>query len=89
MSEFVRAFPHHGVEPICRVLSTEEHPIAPTSVRCALRRPTCGRRLEDDQLKPVIAAVFAGDYEVYGARKIKAVLAREHSLIIDRARVTR
>jgi hypothetical protein len=89
VSEFVRAFPHHGAEPICRVLSTEEHPIAPSSVRSSLRRPTCARRLEDDELKPVIAQVFVDNYEVYGARKIKATLKREHGLIVDRARVTR
>ena len=89
MSQFVAAFPHHGVEPICRVLSTEEHQIAPSSVRSALRRPTCGRRLHDEALKPTIAAIFVDNYEVYGARKIKAALKREHGLIVDRARVTR
>jgi putative transposase len=89
VSRFVTAYRHHGVEPICRVLSTEEHRIAPSSVRSALRRPTCAHRLEDDELKPVIAAIFADNYEVYGARKIKATLKREHGLIVDRARVTR
>jgi putative transposase len=89
VSRFVAAYRHHGVEPICRVLSTEKHPIAPSSVRSALRRPTCARRLEDDELKPTIAQIFADNYEVYGARKIKASLKREHGLIVDRARVTR
>ena len=89
MSQFVAAFPHHGVEPTCRVLSTEEHQSAPSSVRSALRRPTCARRLQDNELKPVIAAIFADNYEVYGSRKIKAVLRREHGLTVDRSRVTR
>lgn len=80
---------HHGVEPICRVLSTEEHQIAPSSVRSALARPRCARRLADDELKVLIAEIFVDNYEVYGARKIKAALKREHQLIVDRARVTR
>ncbi len=67
---------HHGVEPICRVLSTEEHQIAPSSVRSALARPRCARRLADDELKVLIAEVFVDNYEVYGARKIKAALKR-------------
>ena len=89
MSEFVAAHRHHGVEPICRVLSTEEHQIAPSSVRSALARPRCARRLADDELKVLIAEIFVDNYEVYGARKIKAALKRGHGLIVDRARVTR
>jgi putative transposase len=85
----VAAHRHHGVVPICRVLSTEEHQIAPSSVRSALARPTCARRLADDELKPKVAQIFADNYEVYGARKIKASLKREHDAIVDRARVTR
>ena len=80
---------HHGVEPICRVLSTEDHQIAPSSVRYALARPSCARRLEDDELMVLIAQIFVDNYEVYGARKIKAALKREHRVVIDRARVTR
>jgi transposase InsO family protein len=38
---------HHGVVPICRFLSTEEHQIAPSSVQSALGRPTCARRVVD------------------------------------------
>ena len=80
---------HHGVEPICRVLSTEEHRIAPSSVRSALARPACARRGQDDELKVAIAVIFGDNYEVYGARKIKATLKREHDVVVDRARVTR
>ena len=48
----------------------------------------CARRLADDELKPKVAQIFADNYEVYGARKIKASLKREHDAIVDRARVT-
>jgi putative transposase len=40
-------------------------------------------------LKPLIAELHAANYGVYGARKIKAALAREHEQIVDRARVGR
>ena len=89
MSEFVAAHRHHGVEPICRVLSTGEHQIAPSSVRSSLARPRCARRLADDELKVLIAGIFVDNYEVYGARKIKAALKREHGIAVDRTRVTR
>ena len=49
VSRFATAHRHHGVEPICRVLSTEEHSIVPSSVRSALARPTCARRLAAQQ----------------------------------------
>ena len=48
----------------------------------------CGRSTEvvldvcaDDELKVLIAAIFVDNYEVYGARKIKAALNAEHGLI--------
>ena len=80
---------HHGVEPICRVLSTGEHQIAPSSVRSSIARPRCARRLADDELQVLIAGIFVDNYEVYGARKIKAALKREHGIAVDRTRVTR
>lgn len=89
VSEFVAAHRHHGVVPICRVLSTEEHQIAPSSVRSALVRPTCARRLADDELKTTIAQIFTDNYEVCGARKIQVSLTPEHDVIVDRGRVTR
>jgi putative transposase len=58
-------------------------------MRSALARPPGPRQLADDALKPLIAELHATNYGVYGARKIKAALAREHHLVVDRARVTR
>lgn len=78
------AHPCHGVEPVCRVLQ-----VAPSAVRSALCRPPGRRRLADEALKAKIAELHAANYAVYGARKIKAALAREHGEIVDRARVTR
>ena len=71
-----------GVVPICRVLQ-----VAPSAVRSALSRPPGPRQLADEALKPLIAELHAANYGVYGARKIKAALAREHEQIVDRARV--
>lgn len=78
------AHPRHGVEPVCRVLR-----VAPSAVRSALSRPPGPRRLADEVLKPKIAELHAANYSVYGARKIKAALARVHGDIVDRARVAR
>jgi putative transposase len=80
----VAAYPHHGVEPTCRALQ-----VAPSAVRSSLTRPPGPRQLADEALKPLIAELHAANYGVYGARKIKAALAREHEQIVDRARVGR
>lgn len=78
------AYPRHGVEPVWRVLQ-----VAPSAVRSALRRPPGPRRLADEALKPKIVELHAANYSVYGARKIKAALARVHGDVVDRTRVTR
>ena len=78
------AYPHHGVEPVCRVLQ-----VAPSAVRSALARPVCARRLADETLKPLISAIFEANYRVYGRRKIKAALARQHGLVVDKDRISR
>ena len=85
MTAFVAAHrDQFGVVPICRVLQ-----VAPSAVRSALARPPGPRQLADEALKPLIAELHAANYGVYGARKIKAALAREHNVVVDRARVTR
>lgn len=73
-----------GLEPICRVLQ-----VAPSAVRSALARPISARDLADEALKPKIAQVFEDNYRVYGRRKIKAALAREYGLVVDRDRLGR
>jgi putative transposase len=71
------------------VLSTEAHQVVPSSVRSCLARGDSARRVDDEALKPTIRDIFDANYGVYGARKIKAVLARDHDRVVDRARVTR
>jgi putative transposase len=80
---------HHGVVPICRVLSTPEHPIAPSSVRSVMARPVCARRVADDTIKPKLLEVFDANYRVYGRRKMKAALQREHGINLDKDRIAR
>ena len=75
--------------PICRVLSTPEHQIAPSAVRSALARPVTARQLADEALKPLILALFEANYRVYGRRKMKAALRREHGLVVDKDRIGR
>ncbi len=62
-----------GFEPICRVLQ-----ISPSTVRSALARPRCDRKIADEVLKIRIKQIFDENYQVYGVRKIRAVLAREN-----------
>jgi putative transposase len=80
----VAAYRHHGVVPICRVLQ-----VAPSAVRSALARPATARQIADEALKVVILEVFNANYRVYGRRKMKAALRREHSLVIDKDRIAR
>ena len=62
-----------GFEPICRALE-----ISPSTVRSAIARPTCARRLADEVLKVRIREIWDENYQVYGIRKIRAMLNREH-----------
>ena len=80
---------HHGVVPTCRVLSTAEHQIAPSAVRSAMARPVCARRQADDAVKPLLLEVFNANYRVYGRRKMKAALRREHHINLDKDRIAR
>ena len=75
---------HHGVVPICTVLQ-----VAPCAVRSAMSRPVCARRLADDAIKPVLLDVFNANYGVYGRRKMKAAMRREHGINLDKDRIAR
>lgn len=75
---------HHGVVPICRVLQ-----VAPSAVRSAMSRPVCARRVTDDAVKPKLLEVFNANYQVYGRRKMKAALRREHGINLDKDRIAR
>ena len=57
-------------------------------MRCALRRPPAPRRIADEVLKTKVRRIFDDNYQVYGCRKIRAVLAREQ-VIVDKDRVAR
>jgi len=54
-----------GVEPICAVLR-----IAPSTYYAARRRPPSSRKLRDEELKPLIKAVYEKNLSVYGADKV-------------------
>ena len=75
---------HFGVTQICRVLEVNV-----ASVRSALARPITARQLADEALKPLIAELFNANYRVYGRRKIKAALRREHGMVVDKDRIAR
>jgi len=69
-----------GVEPICREL-----PIASSTYYDAKSRPPSARAVRDKELKSEIQRVHAGNFGVYGARKVWRQLKREG---IDVARCT-
>ena len=61
-----------GVEPICALL-----PIAPSTYYAARQRPPSARALRDEELTPEVQRVYAANYRVYGARKVRRQLRRE------------
>jgi putative transposase len=69
-----RAF---GVEPICRVLSEHDCPIAPSTYYAVKARPTCDRVIRDAELLALIRRLHEQNYGVYGARKVWRQLHRE------------
>lgn len=79
-----------GVESICQVLTAQDLPIAPATYYAAKSRPPSPRAVRDEALKPIIAAVHAENYSVYGARKMQAALRRhEQPVIIGRDQTAR
>lgn len=54
-----------------------------------MRRPVCARRRFDDEVKPVLLALFNDNHQVYGRRKMKAALRREHGIVVDKDRIAR
>ena len=61
-----------GVEPICQVLE-----VAPSTYYAARSRPPSARAIRDEELKLEIVRVHAGNFAVYGARKVWRQLGRE------------
>jgi putative transposase len=54
-----------------------------------MSRPVCARRLADEAVKPKLLEVFNANYRVYGRRKMKAALRREHGINLDQDRIAR
>ena len=77
-----------GVESICRVLCEHGWQIAPATYYAAKTRPPSARAVRDAQLKRAIAGVHAGNYGVYGVRKVHAELRRV-GVEVGRDRVAR
>jgi putative transposase len=65
-----------GVEPVCRALA-----IAPSSDYAARSRPPSARSVRDAELKADIGRIHAGNYAVYGARKLWRALRREGTVV--------
>jgi putative transposase len=72
-----------GVEPICQVLE-----VAPSTYYAAKSRPPSARAARDAEIKPSISRVHAGNFAVYGARKVWRQLTRE-GVEVGRDRVAR
>ena len=66
----------HGVEPICRALE-----IAPSTYYSAKSRPVSARALRDAVMIPILVALWAANYRVYGAHKLwKAARRAGHGI---------
>jgi putative transposase len=77
-----------GVEPICRVLSGSGVKIAPSTYYAARGRQPSARAVRDQELLARIEQVHAGNYGVYGARKVWHQLERE-GVVVARCTVER
>ena len=66
-----------GVEPICRVLQAHGMQIAPSGYRAAKARPASARQVRDGEVLTRIRGIHAGNYGVYGARKVWHELHRQ------------
>ncbi|RNL54338.1 hypothetical protein D7003_11555 [Arthrobacter oryzae] len=62
----------HGVEPICKALQ-----IAPSTYYARRSRPESARAVSDRELGEKIECIHAGNYGVYGARKVHKELHRQ------------
>jgi putative transposase len=54
-----------GVEPICKVLR-----VAPSTYYAAKSRPVSARAIRDAVMIPILVAMWAANYRVYGAHKL-------------------
>ncbi|WP_230883490.1 IS3 family transposase [Planomonospora sp. ID82291] len=70
-----------GVQPICEALKDTDAEIAPSTYYAAASRPPSARALRDEELTEEITMIHAGNYGVYGARKIHAALLRSGRVV--------
>jgi putative transposase len=66
-----------GVEPICRTLTGHGVPVAASTYYKAKAMPPSARAVDDARLLEQIRRVHAGNYGVYGARKVWHQLRRD------------
>ncbi|MFM9448842.1 IS3 family transposase [Streptomyces acidiscabies] len=68
-----------GVEPICRMLTTHDCKIAPSTYYAHKKRlgTPSARSVRDEELKERIQEVYTSNHRVYGARKIWRELNRQ------------
>jgi putative transposase len=65
-----------GVEPICSVLQ-----VAPSTYYAAKSRPVSARAMRDAVMIPILVAIWAANYRVYGAHKLwKAARRAGHEI---------
>ena len=60
-----------GIEPICKEL-----PIAPSTYYTAKSRPLSARAIRDAVMGPILLAIWAANYKVYGAHKLWRAVGR-------------
>ncbi len=77
-----------GVEPICAVLTEHGMPIAPSTYYEHVTKGPSGRDRRDAMLVDEIRRVHAGNYGVYGARKVWLQLNRE-GIVVARCTIER
>jgi len=70
-----------GVEPVCRVLSEHGCQVAPSTYYAAKTRPPSPRARRDAVMIPILVALWAANYRVYGAHKLwKAARRAGHDI---------
>ncbi|MEQ7011413.1 IS3 family transposase [Actinopolymorpha sp. B17G11] len=70
-----------GVESICATLTRAGLQVAPSTYYAAKTRPPSARARRDAELRPVLRALWADNYRVYGTRKLwKAARRAGHDI---------
>jgi putative transposase len=71
----------YGVEPICSVLCEHGCQVAPSTYYNAKSRPPSARAQRDAVMIPILVALWAANYRVYGAHKLwKAARRAGHDI---------